>query len=396
MVSYYMKNIQNLTKLFIVSLLFWSCTTSPKIIRMAEKGNSQAVINILREGSDVNVKDKWGDTALTKAANEGHVDIVKILIDEGADVNAKTNWGHTALTRAAWQGHIDVVKILIEKGADVNAITDKKDTALTIAAYRGHVDIVKTLIDNNAYIEMKNSGGNTALALAAWQGHSEIVKILLDKGAYMSTENIRGTTALELASSNKHDDIVEMLTPRFYGFNGTKKRSSENKFTKLIIKRGHTDLSEPLFEIRIDDLNFKEWNKKKLNWRPSSSLDKHYSCDVLVDVKHKIYVLFDGKLIKSITSTKSDYYPNLPYTITTKYILVEGTGVMIEFIPEIKNEYVLNISMDNSRGKMKAATLTTNRYPENFQSGSIYLQLIEKGKDNDKTIGWSYGKLNWR
>ena len=47
-------------------------------------------------------------------------DIEKILIEADADVNIQDKDGQTALSRAAWNGHVDIAKILIEADADVN------------------------------------------------------------------------------------------------------------------------------------------------------------------------------------------------------------------------------------------------------------------------------------
>lgn len=70
------------------------------------------VINLLREGSDVNARDKDGDTALMFAAHRGHYLIVKTLLAHGADVLALANNGWTA-KRAGKEGqHGDVMRLL--------------------------------------------------------------------------------------------------------------------------------------------------------------------------------------------------------------------------------------------------------------------------------------------
>ena len=57
----------------------------------AEDGNIEAVKQHLAVGTDVNAKDRVGETPLHYAARHGHKVIVELLIVKGANVNAKTS-----------------------------------------------------------------------------------------------------------------------------------------------------------------------------------------------------------------------------------------------------------------------------------------------------------------
>ena len=47
------------------------------------------------------IKDKYGRTALSYAAENGHLEVVEFLVEEaGADVESKDKWGETALDMA--------------------------------------------------------------------------------------------------------------------------------------------------------------------------------------------------------------------------------------------------------------------------------------------------------
>jgi ankyrin repeat protein len=71
----------------------------------AGRGDIIAVQSILAKGSDVNGKDKNGDTALMDAcrgqASTVHewqaLDVTEALLAQGAEVNAKSTTGETAL-----------------------------------------------------------------------------------------------------------------------------------------------------------------------------------------------------------------------------------------------------------------------------------------------------------
>ena len=120
-------------------------TLNQKLIDAARDNNIEGAREALKNGADVNAKDKAGKTALIWAARYGHTEVVKMLIAAGADVNAKNSDGNTALIWAAYYGHAEIIKMLIAAGADVNATDNGGNTALIWAAREGHTEIAKLL-----------------------------------------------------------------------------------------------------------------------------------------------------------------------------------------------------------------------------------------------------------
>lgn len=60
---------------------------------------------LIDNGATVDVKyDLWKQTPLHFAAEEGHMNVVKLLIDHIADVNMKDKFGDTPIHRAALSG----------------------------------------------------------------------------------------------------------------------------------------------------------------------------------------------------------------------------------------------------------------------------------------------------
>jgi hypothetical protein len=149
-----------------------------ELLDASKKGDVEKVKKLLKEGADVNAKDRFGFTPLHYTALNGHIEIVKLLIERGADVNAKTNGGWTPLRFAAIYGHIEIVKLLIERGADVNAKDKDGRTPLHSAAFYGHVEVVRLLLEHGADPNIKNIWGQTAIDLARERGYSEIVKLI--------------------------------------------------------------------------------------------------------------------------------------------------------------------------------------------------------------------------
>ncbi len=87
---------------------------------------------------------------LFKAVGLSEIEEVKKLIEKGADVNVVNKYGETALHEASFWGRSDVVKMLIEAGADVNLVNRDGETALYLASRWGHSEIVKILKEAGA------------------------------------------------------------------------------------------------------------------------------------------------------------------------------------------------------------------------------------------------------
>ena len=75
---------------------------------------------LLEAGTEVDVQEEDGVTALHRAASEGHERVVKILLEAGAEVNKQGRRGGTAFNWAASRGDERVEETLLEAGAEVD------------------------------------------------------------------------------------------------------------------------------------------------------------------------------------------------------------------------------------------------------------------------------------
>jgi len=194
-------------------------------------GKESSVYRLLRLGSNVNITNLRGGTALTVASCMGRKKLVKALLDAGALVNHTDMHGNSSLTLAAARGHAEVVDILlragafvnhtcvrdgysalshacaegfsvivdklIHVGADVNSSDKRGCSPLSLACNHGHVGIIRTLLKANAMIQHEDNKGRTALFEAA--DNEEVLSILLEAGAVASHESKDGSTALFVA-----------------------------------------------------------------------------------------------------------------------------------------------------------------------------------------------------
>jgi ankyrin repeat protein len=108
------------------------------------------------------------------AAAEGHRHVVWLLIRNGAEVNAKDRQNQTALMRAVSRQDLKLAKLLIRLGGDVNARGTNGDTALHMAIRRGGEEMFRLLLRAGADIHLKryDSGRRGPLEIAkVWKRH---------------------------------------------------------------------------------------------------------------------------------------------------------------------------------------------------------------------------------
>ena len=186
--------------------------SQPKLNLRAAEGDINEVKYILSKGSDVESKDKWGNTPLHYAAFNGHFEIVEMLLEHGAQIEFKGNGNATPLNLACQKGHLRVVEHLINKGANLEAYDDEGWRPLHTAVSTGHLDIVRYLLSREGIdIEAKDNKGSTPLMLASFYGRVEIADILLNKRANINCRNNGNTTSLYLACQEGHFGVVNLL-----------------------------------------------------------------------------------------------------------------------------------------------------------------------------------------
>ena len=123
--------IEALTVAFCLVLAGWGGLAlaqdkNEELINAAARMDLNDVETFIRDGADVNARDKRGRTALMQASTRGSLEVAALLLKSGADVNAKDSNGGTALLAASGRGGLEVVKLLLENGADVKARDNKK------------------------------------------------------------------------------------------------------------------------------------------------------------------------------------------------------------------------------------------------------------------------------
>jgi len=100
-------------------------------------------------------------TALHLVAYLGVKAVVKLLLKNKADINLKDDYGYTPLSRAAQEGHEAIVKLLLKNEASIDLKDNFSHTPLFWAIYARHEAIVKLLLENKASVDLKDNFSHT-------------------------------------------------------------------------------------------------------------------------------------------------------------------------------------------------------------------------------------------
>ena len=125
-------NVKIVLARFIVEIL-----GKKKYAHLAKNETIRKIVKILKNDNHKIIESKEG---------KKH-EVLKEMLLLGSDPNIKDSNGWTALHYACHNGVIESVKILVEHNADINSFSNNKRTPLHLAAKMNRVDIVNYLID---------------------------------------------------------------------------------------------------------------------------------------------------------------------------------------------------------------------------------------------------------
>ena len=197
-----------------VFALIWAATldAASGLVEAVKKNNVAAVRTLLQQGTDVNIPEPDGMTALHWAVQANETAIVELLIRSRANVTATTRYGVTPLSLACINGDTAIIEMLIKAGADPNTELREGETVLMTAARTGKADAVKALLARGAKVNSKEKWrGQTALMWAAAEGNTAAVEALIEGGADIRARSSAGFTAFLFAVREGKIDTVRTL-----------------------------------------------------------------------------------------------------------------------------------------------------------------------------------------
>ncbi|MCL2144046.1 MAG: ankyrin repeat domain-containing protein [Endomicrobia bacterium] len=166
--------------------------------------NKPKVIQALIDaGADINVKNAKDERTplLIAAGNANNTEIIDILVKAGSNIEEKDKYGYTPLMLALKNNyaHPDIAIALIKYKADVNAALPENSSAPLLISLGESIEtkpkVIQALIDYGADVNAKNIEGITPLMYAAKYSSEEVIKILLKAGADMDIKDKNGKKA---------------------------------------------------------------------------------------------------------------------------------------------------------------------------------------------------------
>ena len=183
-----------------------------QFLQAVQNNDIVAVINCLKKGANINVRDSGGRTALHLAAWYNHINIAVELIQSNVPIDAQNNSKGTALHDAAYQGHVIIVRLLLAKGANVVAMMDDGRNALHWSTNQGQLSVMQLLLEHEPeLIQLQDSHGNTPLHVLNLGNTLAAARLLLHFNANINTQNYKGSTALHEAVRLGKGDLAVFL-----------------------------------------------------------------------------------------------------------------------------------------------------------------------------------------
>jgi ankyrin repeat protein len=195
------------------------------MICCANDSNNINLIDLLKNGANVNLKNIGGNTALIFAVIKQKITFIQLLLEYAADPNIKNNDGWSALLVSCTPSYsgspsiLKIVDILLQGKANINIINNEGWTALMLISRftqkNNSFEILKFLIEKGAKLDIKKNNGTTTLMMASRfsdkDSSLETVNALLEAGANPNIQNNIGDTALIMATQFSNTETVNAL-----------------------------------------------------------------------------------------------------------------------------------------------------------------------------------------
>lgn len=196
---------------------------SEDFFRAAKRGDAALVEKMLAAGTDPNLHNGAGETALHICARNGQAKVALLLIEHGADPARGTRDDAAALPieDAVRFGHSEVAEVLVRHGGyDPEAQQQKEDSSplLHRSCEKGKEAIVAAMMRAGADGNARAGNGATPLLAALLSRQAKVASVLLDFAdvvAGMNTHTIdsdaQARNAFQMAVSRGEAEVVAKM-----------------------------------------------------------------------------------------------------------------------------------------------------------------------------------------
>ncbi len=180
-----------------------------------KRDSADLAATLLNRGFDQNAPSPDGQVALIAAIREPSPQVVRTLLStRKTQVDLKNRAGETPLMMAAIRCELDIARQLIARDAAVNktgwAPLHYAVSSATVLPER-QTDMVKLLLENFAFIDAESPNGTTPLMMASFYGREESAYLLLQEGADTAMRNQQGLTAADFARKSNRQALAKAI-----------------------------------------------------------------------------------------------------------------------------------------------------------------------------------------
>jgi len=199
----------------------------------------------LKKQSNLEKKNKKGETRLHAACAKNQLDIVKKLLEEGANPNTQDHAGWTPLHEAVSSIRVDIATLLLKYGANPSVpSSDERLTALHEAVTSEDIDMITVLVAHGADRDIKDSLGISPRHLA--EDKSEEVRTALEKTKVEVELN-------ESVRANVSTKEIAVSVSKTVSMNTNLKKILLDCYSKLGIRKPTTEITSATTHFIIDD-----------------------------------------------------------------------------------------------------------------------------------------------
>jgi ankyrin repeat protein len=210
----------------------------------ARHGAVHHTLELASAKADLELRDKFGWTALLFAISNGHVGAVSVLHHLKANFKVKSFEGDRPLHMAVRADDAEMVQVLIAAGMSPDEPDDEKIVPTLVAANLGCSSSLQALLALGGSVSGTTKSKRTAMMLAAIKGHQRCIEVMIEKPSPLPRERmdevVEGKSKKKIQNDDCYDEDSHAAAAR------RKHQEKQKKMQEKMKKHAGKDGDGPL------------------------------------------------------------------------------------------------------------------------------------------------------
>ena len=154
------------------------------LLHVCKKGYTNILNILINNDINLNILDKYNNSALSTSCYYSQYDIVNTLLQTNkiTVLEQQNELGFTPLLEACVNSNLSIVNLLLLYNASYFTINNDEDNCIILSCYNNKFEITKRMLETSLDINYQNKDLKTALHIACQYGSIDCIKILLENG----------------------------------------------------------------------------------------------------------------------------------------------------------------------------------------------------------------------